>query len=166
MWARIYLDDPACTVRRSHLTTAWGPPAAPAADAKQRRPGARNCRNITTTIECGVLLPNAEHAIIERVKLKDYVLSFSHPVGRFKARFFAGLDFSADRWDVLEQALRTQHLSQDAEAGVPDAFGQPFTIRAILRGPAGQSALVVSVWFIRAGEAQPRFVTAYPGETK
>ncbi len=113
-----------------------------------------------------MLLPNAEHAIIERAKLEDYVLSFSHPVGRFKARFFAGLGFSADRWDVLEQTLRTQHLSQDAEAGVPDAFGQPFTIRAILRGPAGRSALVVSVWLIRAGEAQPRFVTAYPGETK
>ena len=49
----------ACAVRRSHLTTAWGPPAAPAADAKQRRPGARNCRNITTTIDALLLLPNA-----------------------------------------------------------------------------------------------------------
>lgn len=113
-----------------------------------------------------MLLPNAERAIIDRTKLEDYLLSFSHPVGRFKARFFAGLGFSADRWDGLEQALRAQHLGQDAEAGVPDDFGQPFTIRAILQGPTGRSAVVVSVWFLRAGEAQPRFVTAYPGDTK
>jgi len=121
---------------------------------------------LETTIECGVLLPNAEHAIIDRAKLKDYLLSFSHPVGRFKARFFAGLGFSADRWDILEQAFRVQHLSQDAEAGVEDGFGQPFTIRAILQGPTGRSAVVVSVWFLRAGETEPRIVTAYPGDTK
>lgn len=121
---------------------------------------------LETTIECGVLLPNAEHAIIDRAKLKDYLLSFSHPVGRFKARFFAGLGFSADRWDILEQAFRVQHLSQDAEAGVEDGFGQPFTIRAILQGPTGRSAVVVSVWFLRAGETEPRIVTAYPEDTK
>lgn len=113
-----------------------------------------------------MLLPNAEHAIIERAKLEDYLLSFSHPIGRFKARFFAGLGFSAERWDTLEQALRAQHLGHDAAPGVADGFGQPFTIRAILQGPTGRSAVVVSVWFIRAGETQPRFLTAYPGDTE
>jgi hypothetical protein len=33
----------------------------------------------------------------------------------------------------------------------------------MLRGPTGQSAVVVSVWFIRADGHVPRFVTAYPG---
>jgi hypothetical protein len=80
-----------------------------------------------------VLLPNAEHAIIERAKLEDYLLSFSHPVGRFKARFFAALGFSAERWAALEQAFRALHLTQHAEAGDPDGFEQPFTIRAILQ---------------------------------
>ncbi|MGQ0733320.1 MAG: DUF6883 domain-containing protein [Acidobacteriota bacterium] len=55
---------------------------------------------------------------------------------------------------------------QDAEAAVPDGFGQPFTIRAILKGPTGRSAAVVSVWLLRVGEAQPRFMTAYPGDAK
>lgn len=67
---------------------------------------------------------------------------------------------------MFEQALRVQHLSQDAESGIPDGFGQPFTIRAILQGPTGRSAVVVSVWFIRTGDTQPRFVTADPGDTK
>jgi len=110
-----------------------------------------------------VLLPNASDAVIDAVKLREYVLSPSHPVGRFKARFFAALGFTAEAWPVFEQALREQHLTQDASPMGIDVHGQAFTIRAILQGPTGASALVVSVWFVRAGEAVPRFVTAYPG---
>ena len=39
--------------------------------------------------------------------------------------------------DTLDRAFRAQHLSQHAAPGVPDGFGQPFTIRAILQGPTG-----------------------------
>jgi hypothetical protein len=110
-----------------------------------------------------VLLPNADDAVIDPAKLRDYLLSTEHPLGRFKARFFGALGFSADRWEELESALRTQHLTQEAHAAAGASGGQKFTIRAILIGPNGQSASVVSVWFTRAGEAVPRFVTAYPG---
>ena len=107
-------------------------------------------------------LPNADQAIIERVKLEGYVLADAHPVGRFKARFFASLGFTAHNWRELEVALRSQHLPEPATPGSVEAFGQPFTIRAILKGPGGE-ALVTSVWFVRTGEAVARFVTAYPG---
>lgn len=110
-----------------------------------------------------MLLPNGDQAIIEPRKLRDYLLSASHPVGRFKARFFVRLGFTAERWELFEQALREQHLNQPAESPGSDPFGQSFTISAILKGPTGASASVVSVWFIRAGEDKPRFVTAYPG---
>ena len=107
-------------------------------------------------------MPNAEHAIIEQCKLEGYLLSEVHPVGRFKARFFAGLGFTADNWRELDAALRSQHLPESATPGPVEAFGQSFTIRAILKGPGG-SAPVTSVWFVRTGEAVARFVTAYPG---
>ena len=109
-----------------------------------------------------MLLPNAERAVIDPSKLDGYVLSASHPVGRFKARFFAALGFTSDNWRDFEAALRAQHLTQAAVAEPVEALGQPFTIRAILKGPAS-SALVTSVWFFRAGEEAARFVTAYPG---
>jgi hypothetical protein len=38
-----------------------------------------------------VRLPGGERAIIDPEKLRDYVLSRAHPVGRFKAAFFASL---------------------------------------------------------------------------
>ena len=39
-------------------------------------------------------LPNASGAIIEPAKLRDYLLSPAHPVGRFKAPFFVALGYS------------------------------------------------------------------------
>lgn len=111
-----------------------------------------------------VLVPNADRATIDSAKLLDYVRSATHPVGRFKARFFAALGFASNRWEELANALRIQHLTQDAEVGILTVHVQKYTIRAILLGPSGQSAIIVSVWFISAGGDVPRFVTAYPGD--
>ena len=111
-----------------------------------------------------MLLPHAERAEIDPEKLHGYLLSLTHPVGRFKARFFAALGYSADEWQALEADLRIQHLSQDAEPGEATPHGQPYTIQAILKGPNGESASVVSIWFIRSSTNEPHFVTAYPGD--
>jgi hypothetical protein len=43
-------------------------------------------------------LPNADRAIVDPAKVRDYLLS--HPVGRFKAAFFLSLGYSQDRWEV------------------------------------------------------------------
>lgn len=97
------------------------------------------------------------------MKLHGYLLSDSHPVGRFKARFFAALGYTPDDWQVLEADFRIQHLGQSAELGPSNSKGQTYTIRAILKGPNGQSAQVLSVWFVRTQTGIPHFVTAYPG---
>ena len=108
-------------------------------------------------------IPNAEKAVIDPIKLHGYLLSTSHPIGRFKAVFFARLGYGAANWQALDEALRKQHLGTDAKEVENDERGQKYEIRAILKGPAGQSAAVVSIWMIRAGESIPRFITAYPG---
>ena len=108
-------------------------------------------------------LPNADQAIIDGRKLYDYLLSFAHPTGRFKARFFAQLGYRSDNWRRLADDLRTQHASHDAQALGPNEYGVKYQIKAPLKGPLGPPAPVVSVWFIRKGESVPRFVTAYKG---
>ena len=50
-------------------------------------------------------LPNADRAVVEDAKVRDYLLSPTHPVGRFKSVFFAALGFSANQWPVLRDAL-------------------------------------------------------------
>ena len=52
------------------------------------------------------MLPNADSAIVDEEKLRGYLLSPNHPVGRFKARFFFALGFSAEQWIELADAFR------------------------------------------------------------
>jgi len=44
-----------------------------------------------------VRIRNAEHAVVDPAKLRDYLLSPEHPVGRAKARYFTALGFASDR---------------------------------------------------------------------
>jgi hypothetical protein len=107
-------------------------------------------------------LPNADRAIIEEAKLRLYFLSPTHPVGRFKAAYFANLGYTEANWRQLELDLRQQHLSQPAAPGQESPFGQKYEIRAALRGPLGRIAPIASIWIILAGEEVPRLVTLYP----
>ncbi len=107
-------------------------------------------------------IPNADQAVIEPAKLYGYLLAPSHPIGRFKAAFFLALGYTANKWRRLEADLRSQHLPQEATPEASAMYGQKYTIRARLEGPAGVSADTVSVWVVRTGEDFPRFVTAYP----
>ena len=104
-----------------------------------------------------MLLPNADRATIEPAKLRDYLLSTGHPVGRFKARFFAALGFSAERWQELEEAFRIQHLTQEAKpAGVGillcfllaavfmGLFVAPLQAAVQRRAPANECARIVA----------------------
>jgi hypothetical protein len=108
-------------------------------------------------------LPHADVAIIPIEKLRDYVLSPRHPVGRFKAAFFTGLGYTDADSARLEQDLRSQHLALEAEEVARTPYGRKFLITGPIAGPAGRMATVVSVWVIRRDEDVPRFVTAYPG---
>jgi hypothetical protein len=109
-----------------------------------------------------VFLPNPDRALIDPIKLHGYLLSSTHPIGRFKARFFAALGFTAERWQELDAALRSQHLTRDAHFGGTSPHGQLFAIHATLKG-SQDAASVVSVWLVRTGEDNPCFKTAYPG---
>lgn len=108
-------------------------------------------------------LPNTEKAIIDVEKLRGYVLSSVHPVGRFKAAFFQKLGYSAKNWEVFEQHLRELIRSQDITRIEETRYGQKFIVEGTLASPAGEIVQIVTVWVILKGENVPRFVTAYPG---
>lgn len=109
-------------------------------------------------------LPNADAAVVDEVKVRDYLLAPDHPVGRAKARFFAALGFTRDGWPELRDALLAIARDGDAEAAEATVFGQKYAVRGILRGPAGRTAPVLTAWIVRRGEHAPRLVSAYPGE--
>ena len=108
-------------------------------------------------------LPNADLVVVDDAKVRDYLLSPTHPVGRFKSVFFVALGFSPHHWEALRDALlelaRTGHMVP----GQASPFGLKFEIRAILTGPSGRQANVVTVWMVSNGQNFPHFITAHPG---
>jgi hypothetical protein len=106
-------------------------------------------------------LPNSENAIVPPEKLRDYILSPIHPVGRFKSMFFRGLGYSAEAFELLDSDIRSL-LVAEAELAEVSKFGTKYLVRGLLSGPNGRSGLIITVWIILSGEAAPRFVTAYP----
>jgi hypothetical protein len=108
-------------------------------------------------------LPGGAAAIVEPAKVREYLLSTSHVVGRFKARFFSEIGYAAADWERLSSDLRRVAASGDARTGPADVFGRRYEVRATLGVGSGRPATVVTIWIIRPGETAPRFVTAYPG---
>ena len=107
-------------------------------------------------------LPNAENAYIEPAKVRDYLLSPAHPVGRFKAAFFVSLGYSQIEWEKLRDDLLALAASGDAVSGEDTGFGRKFEVNGILAAPSGRSAEIRTVWIVANEGAAPRFVTAYP----
>jgi hypothetical protein len=108
-----------------------------------------------------VEIPGADRAVVEPAKVRDYLLSREHPIGRFKARVFASAGYRSDNWPQLQRDLQVIAQAADAVLARSEAYGQVFEIRAILQGPDG-TLPVLTVWILRTGESFPRFVTAYP----
>jgi hypothetical protein len=100
--------------------------------------------------------------VVDPAKVRDYLLSPEHPVGRAKARVVAALGFTRARWPELQAALRAAAAAGEAAAGAATPFGQKYSVRATIRGPGGREGRVVTAWIVLAGEDFPRFVTAYP----
>ena len=111
-------------------------------------------------------IANADQAVIEPQKLRGYLLSRTHPVGRFKAIFFRSLGYSASRWQRLDADLRAHLLANDPAFDEETPFGRKYLVRGTLHGPNGRQAEVVAIWIILAGDTIPHFVTAFPGERK
>ena len=108
------------------------------------------------------ILPNAASAVVEASKVRDYLLSPSHPVGRFKAVVFTALGYSQDNWPRLRDDLLLHGQSGQAQLAETGAYGQKYLVSDTLTGPNGRSGAFVSAWLVEPGAAAPRFLTAYP----
>jgi hypothetical protein len=107
-------------------------------------------------------IPNGNRAIIDDAKVRDYLLSPDHPIGRFKARVFASVGYHRDNWQRLRDDLLALASTIDAKPIQTNAFGERWAGTGQLRGPNGTPLPVVTVWLIPSEGASPRLITAYP----
>jgi hypothetical protein len=108
-----------------------------------------------------MIIPAAQHAIISREKIVQYLLNLDHPEGGSKAAVLAHAGFSLERPEELERDLRVQHLSLDAQRGKASPYGEKYEIVGPLAGPGGH-VMIRSVWIVRHGESAPRLITLIP----
>jgi hypothetical protein len=109
-----------------------------------------------------MMIPNAERAVVDIRKLRDYCLNPSHDEGKHKARLFAAaLGMTAEAADALCERLLQVVKTQDAQLGRRDAYGQRYVIDFRLEWQ-GKRAMIRSGWIIEHGADVPRLTTCYP----
>jgi hypothetical protein len=108
-----------------------------------------------------VRLINAELAVVDLVKLRDYILNPAHPRGRHKARVFASAlgIFQSDAAFLRKELIKAV-LTTDAMAGECDAFGQRYALDfECVRGEL--RAKIRSGWIVLTAENVPRLTTCF-----
>ena len=108
------------------------------------------------------ILPNADRAIIDERKVRNYLLNPLHVRGGGQARMFAAA-LGYGRFDHGRLIERIKQAILQHEAALVDAVphGERFRVDVSIVGPAG-SAIVRTLWIIRTGEDVPRLTSAYP----
>jgi hypothetical protein len=107
-------------------------------------------------------LPDFNNVIIPERKIKGYLLSSSHPSGRYKAEFFFKFGFSLENWYLLVDALRKHAKLNEVTRIEKNEFGTRYVIEGPLISPDGRSPDVRVIWFNEDGEHLLRLVTVYP----
>jgi len=100
---------------------------------------------------------------VDVAKVRDYLLSREHPIGRFKAAVFESHGYRRESWQVLQVDLWAVALLDGARLKVTTEYGQLFELPAMLQTPTQRVLAVISVWLVAPGENIPRLVTVYPG---
>jgi uncharacterized protein DUF6883 len=110
-------------------------------------------------------LPNAERAVIDIEKLRDYSLNPNHPKGKHKARvFLEKLELNADDAERLRKLILEAVLTGEATEQQPTTYGRRFIVdfqvtreeRLVV-----MSAPIRTAWIIRNGEDFPRLTSCF-----
>lgn len=110
-------------------------------------------------------LPNAENAVVDIIKVKDYCLNPEHPKGKHKARvFFAALGIDENDAEQLRKIILKAVLSAEAVEKEPSEYGRRFVVDfrvSWAKESVTRVALVRTAWIIRVGEDFPRLATCF-----
>lgn len=109
-----------------------------------------------------MLIPNAENAVVDIRKLRDYCLNSDHDEGKHKARLFSSIiGMTAENAEDLRQILLEVIKTHEAKLGRRDDFGQRYTLDFPLEWQ-NKSATIRTGWIIEHDSNIPRLTTCYP----
>lgn len=106
-------------------------------------------------------LPNADQAVVDIAKLRDYSLNPLHPEGKHKARVFAAsLGFTAADAAKLRTLVLAAVLTHDTSFGRTDEHGDRYTVDFETQG-LRDMVTIRTAWIIGRAETVPRLVSCY-----
>lgn len=109
-----------------------------------------------------MLIPNAENAVVDIRKLRNYCLNSDHDEGKHKARLFSSIiGMTAENAEDLCQILLEVVKTHEAKLGRRDDFGQRYTLDFPLEWQ-NKSATIRTGWIIEHDSNIPRLTTCYP----
>ncbi len=109
-----------------------------------------------------MLIPNANNAIVDIRKLRDYCLNTEHDDGKHKARLFSSiLGMKAEHAEELRLILLKIIRIHEAVLGRSDRFGQRYTVDFEITWQ-NRNATLRSGWIIEHSSDIPKLTTCYP----
>jgi|ERR1700722_10806952 len=108
----------------------------------------------------GRRLPNADRAIVEERRVREYLLDLAHTAGGPKARFFISHGFGPDAWNLLQAALIQQGRLNTVTRTVETRWGTRYTVECNFPTPHGHNPCIRTIWQVE--DDSPRLRTAIP----
>tara|TARA_R110002096_G_scaffold200639_4_gene384649 strand:- start:7009 stop:7347 length:339 start_codon:yes stop_codon:yes gene_type:complete len=106
-------------------------------------------------------MPNAELAIVDVSKLRDYCLNPDHPRGKHKARVFqSSLNLKQEDAEALKAEILAGVCNAPCVAAGVDEYGRRYVVDFSLHW-LGQVATIRTSWIIKEGEDAPRLTSCY-----
>ncbi len=106
-------------------------------------------------------ISNADRAVVDIVKLRDYCLNKQHPRGKHKARLFENILGLTDKdTEELQDTLLEIVKTPNAVEGKHNQYGKRYIIDFIMTR-LNKQATVRSTWIIRGDEDFPRLTSCY-----
>ena len=105
---------------------------------------------------------NNDRAYIPIEKIRDYLLSTSHPVGRSKSIFFNEIGYNIKRINLLSKELNRIIRENEVDEEIRTIYGNKYIVKGNIGSMFKKAIPIVTVWIIEKEDSVPRFVTAYP----
>ncbi|PYS64145.1 MAG: hypothetical protein DMF74_07890 [Acidobacteria bacterium] len=111
-------------------------------------------------------LPNAERAVVDIRKLRDYSLNPEHNEGKHKARVFkAALGFTRIDAQKLCEMVIDAARTEEARLGKRTPHGQIYVVDFTTPGSHG-NVIIRTAWIVEVDTDFPRLVSCYVIEEK
>jgi hypothetical protein len=105
-------------------------------------------------------LPNADRAIVEKKRIREYLLNLVHPDGGSKAKFFLARGFTPGQWELMAASLVTHGRINVVTRSVETEWGRRYTIECHCPTPDQRNPCIRTVWQMEPDG--PRLLTAIP----